>query len=127
MGNTMAHTRELAWWTGRFGTRLEVTVVPESERTTIRVVRDARRSAGLTAFFTLGLTMFPIGPLIGMIMIEGMGVPDEIGVITAMAASLALVWKAGRGLIRWGNRRIAAHAQSIADRLTAKVRSSIKD
>jgi hypothetical protein len=126
MGNTMAHTRELAWWTGRFGTRLEVTVVPENDRTTIRVVRDARRSVGLTAFFTLALTAFPLGPLTALILIEGIGTPEEFGVMTAIAASLAFVWKGGRGLIRWGQRRIAAHAQTIAERLAAKVRNSIK-
>ncbi len=125
MGHTRAHTRELSWTTGQLGTRLEVTVVPENDRTTIRVVRDARRSAYVRAAFALVASTFVVGPMAAIIMIEGFGIPEELGIPAAMALGLTLIWKGGRALVRRGSVQIVDSARSLADRLAAKVRSSI--
>lgn len=126
MGHTLAHTRELAWWNGRFGTRLEVTVVPEAERTTIRVVRDSRRSASLRMLGVWAVTALPLAPAFGAILIEGLGMPEGPGVLLTIAAGLTFAWKTSRWLVRRGSERITARAQELADRLAAKVRSSIR-
>jgi len=124
MGHTLAHTRELAWTTGGLGTRLEVTVVPDRERTTIRVVRDARRSAmvrATAAFFTGLIT----APLLGAILIEGMNFSEDFGIPVAMLYGLAVWIKGGRVLIRRGDHQIGEHVKGIVSRLAEKVRSSI--
>jgi hypothetical protein len=126
LGHTLAHTRELAWWNGRFGTRLEVTVVPQAERTTIRVMRDARRSAYLRTLGSWALTAFPLAPAFGAILIEGFGMPEGPGVLLTLAAGFTFAWRTSRWLVRRGSERITARAQELADRLAAKVRSSIR-
>ena len=45
LGRTVAKTRELFWGAGGAGARLEVSVVPDQGRTTIRVERNVRRAA----------------------------------------------------------------------------------
>lgn len=126
LGHTMAHRRELAWWTGRFGTRLEVSVVPEADRTTIRVVRDGRRSALVRGAATLLVTTFAIAPLFGVFLYEGLGLPEELVVVSTIGLGLAFVWKAGRRLIRRGHDVIATRTEGIMSRLAEKVRSSIR-
>ena len=126
MGHTLAHTRELAWMTGRLGTRLEVTVVPEHDRTTIRVVRDARRSAFARAGGWLVTSSFVIAPLFGVLLHEGLGLPEDVAIPAAMAFGLTLIWKGGRALVRRGNEQLGASARNLAERLAAKVRGSIR-
>jgi serine/threonine-protein kinase len=125
MGHTMAHTRELAWWTGRFGTRVDVSVVPESDRTTVRVVQDARRSMRLRAAAALG-TGFFAGLFTGVFLAEGIGMFEPLAVLGAFAAGLTWAIKGGRWFIRRGNAQIATETSALTQRLAAKVKDSVK-
>lgn len=124
LGTTLAYHRELSWVTGGFGRRLEVSVVPDAEHTTIRVVRDGRLGTMLRGFAVLALTTFPTAPIIAVALLE-MGLPEEVGVLTAIAAGLTILWTGGRAFIARGHRKLRAHVEAIAERLEAKVRSSI--
>lgn len=125
LGTTLAYHRELSWITGRFGRRLEVSVVPDAEHTTIRVVRDGRFGTMLRAFAAFAITAFPIAPIIG-VSVMGMGAPEEFGVMTGLAAGLVILWKGGRRFIARGHQKLRARTEAIAERLEAKVRSSIE-
>ncbi len=125
MGNTMAHTRELAWWSGRLGTRIDVSVVPESDRTTVRVVQDARRSMFVRGAAALG-TGFFAGLLTGAILGEGMGVFEPLAVLIGFSVGLTWAIKGGRWFIRRGNAQIATDTDALAQRLSAKVTDSVK-
>jgi serine/threonine-protein kinase len=127
LGRTLAHTRELSWRTGGFGGRLEATVVPETGRTTIRVIGDSRRSMLWRGTSVLLTTAFVLGPLFAVVLFEGLGVPEEVGVMSAIAAGLVFAWKAGRAFIGRGHRAVAAQAERIGERLAAKVRSAIAE
>ncbi len=124
MGHTMAHTRELAWWSGRFGTRVDVSVVPESDRTTVRVVQDARRSAWLRGGVAAASAVFA-GGMSGVIALEGFRAPDEVGVLAVFAVGLTWLIKGGRWFIRRGNSRKVLETDQLVARLAAKVKDSI--
>lgn len=125
MGNTMAHTRELAWWSGRFGTRVDVSVVPESDRTTVRVVQDARRSMWIRGAAALG-TGFLAGLFTGVFLSEGLRVFEPLAVLAGFAAGLTWAIKGGRWFIRRGNAQIATDTNALTQRLAAKVKDSVK-
>lgn len=125
MGITHAHTRELAWETGRWGMRLEVSVVPEDSSTTIRVVRDSRRSTALRAIGAFVGIAFVGVPIMIAVLLEGLALPEEIVVMSTIGAGLYGLWKGGRAFIRRGHQRIAERTQQLAERLAAKVRASI--
>lgn len=125
MGHTMAHTHELAWWTGRFGTRVDVSVVPESDRTTVRVVQDARRSMWLRGAAALG-TGFFAGLFTGVFLSEGVGMFEPLAVLAGFAAGLTWAIKGGRWFIRRGNAQIATDTNALVQRLAAKVKDSVK-
>jgi serine/threonine-protein kinase len=125
LGHTGAKTRELAWWTGRFGSRLDVTVVPEQDRTTIRLVKGVRDRAivAMTASLLVagGITM----PLVATIVMDGFGWGEEFGVMLGLASGLYLSVKAGRALFRWTRARAAERVRIISERLASKVRESL--
>lgn len=125
LGHTLAHTRELAWETGRLGMRLQVSVVPEESRTTIRVLRDSRRSNLLRALGTFVVVAFAATPLMIGFMIEVLQLPEEVALLVGFPAGLYGLWRAGRALIARGHRKIAERTQQLAERLAAKVRASI--
>jgi serine/threonine-protein kinase len=124
LGTTLAHRRELSWYTGRLGTRLAVTVVPEADQTTIRVVRDGRRGTLVRAMAALVTTALGIAPATGGILM-GMGAPEELAVFAAIGTGVAVLWKGGRRFIARGHKKLSAHVEQVADRLESKVRSSI--
>lgn len=127
MGETLAKTRELGWWSGPLGARLSVFVVPERGRTTVRVVRDTHLGAISGFLASIPVLGFMGGAIVGAILMEGMGMPDEPAVLTAVASGLYFVFGVGRRLIRLWHQRVAARVEALAERLTAKVRTAIGD
>jgi hypothetical protein len=124
MGHTMAHTRELAWWSGRFGTRVDVSVVPEADRTTVRVTSDTRRALYLRAGAALS-TAAMAGALTGVILSQSWGVFEPVAVLSGITVGLTWLVKGGRWYARRGTARIAQEATGIAERLATRVRESI--
>ncbi|HEY7396535.1 MAG TPA: serine/threonine-protein kinase [Gemmatimonadaceae bacterium] len=124
LGHTMARTRELGWWTGRLGRRLEISVIPDQGRTTIRVTRSVRRMAIATMFTSLLANAFVIGPLIAVTIME-LTREEEIGVFLAIGSAAFIAVKGGRSIIRRLHNRTAGHIKRLTDALTAKVRERI--
>jgi hypothetical protein len=127
LGHTGAKTRELAWWTGTLGARLDVTVVPEADRTAIRLVKDVRDRAivAMTASLVVvgGITL----PLVVTLVMDGFGGAEEIAVLMGLASALYLSVKTGRALFRRARARAAERVRMLAERLASKVRESIRN
>jgi serine/threonine protein kinase len=124
LGNTTARTRELGWWTGRWGRRLDISVIPDQGRTTIRVSRSVRRMALATMFSSLLAGAFVVGPLIAVTIIE-LTREEEFGVFVAVASAAVIAVKGARSIFRRLQDRTAAHIKRLADALAAKVRDRI--
>jgi hypothetical protein len=75
---------------------------------------------------TVLATTFALAPMFGVLLIEGFGMPAEVGVFVAIAGGLGFAWKFGRWFIRRGHRSFAAQVARIAERLAEKARASIK-
>jgi eukaryotic-like serine/threonine-protein kinase len=125
LGHTNAKTRELGWWTGGFGNRLEVTVVPNNGRTHIRITRGIRRNAIVVMVGSLAVFGFMGGGAIGAILGEGMGM-DEFGAFIGVASGIAMFWSAGRALARRVHRRASDRVRALGETLTAKVRERLE-
>lgn len=124
LGNTTAKTRELGWWTGRWGRRLDISVIPDQGRTTIRVTRSVRRMALATMFSSLLAGAFVVGPLIAVTIIE-LTREEEFGVFVAIASAAVIAVKGARSIFRRLQNRTAGHIKRLADALAAKVRDRI--
>lgn len=124
IGNTGAKTRELSWWTGGFGNRLDVTVVPDRGRTEIRVMRSIRRNAYATMLLSLATLGVFGGIFVGAMVMEITGV-EEFGVMVGLAAGIAMPIKAGRWAIGRLRKRAVDRLQVMGERLASKVRDSI--
>jgi serine/threonine-protein kinase len=124
LGHTMARTRELGWWTGRAGRRLEVSVIPDQGRTTIRVTRSVRRMAIATMFTSLLANAFVIGPLIA-VSIHELTRSEELAVFFAIGAGAFIAVKGWRAVIRRLQNRTGGHIKRLTDALAAKVRERI--
>jgi eukaryotic-like serine/threonine-protein kinase len=124
LGHTTARTRELGWWTGRLGRRLEISVIPDRGRTTIRVTRSVRRMALVTMISSLYAGALVIGPLIAVSIIE-ITREEEVGVFVAIVSAAFIAVKGGRSIIRRLQNRTAGHVKRLADALAAKVRERI--
>ncbi len=127
MGNTVARSRELAWFKGGLGKQIIVSVVPQEGRTEIRVSHGVRR-------YTLGaklgawiISAFPITPLAAVFFMETMFVgPDEdFGVIMGIGVGLFSAIKLGRLVARGVAKRMEARVKRLGERLEEKVRHSI--
>lgn len=123
LGHTTAKTRELGWWTGPFGTRLEVSIVPTDDRTSIHLAKSVRRStllAGIATFVTVGPAS---GLLVVASLLEMWGNSGEdfaifFGFATAATAS---IWVTRR-VARWLHKRAENRLRQLGDRLADKVR-----
>lgn len=124
IGNTGAKTRELSWWVGGMGNRLDVTVVPDRGRTEIRMVRSIRRNAYAMMFVSLA-TIGVFGGILLAVILDEMTGANEGAVMLGLMAGAALSIKAGR----WAIRRMFTGAQErlrvMGERLAAKVRDSV--
>lgn len=125
MGETLAKTRELGWWSGVPGRRLSVFVVPEHGRTTIRVVRNRRLGAIAGFLASIPVLGMAGGAIVGTILHEGFGMPEEFAVLLGLGTGLYFVFGLGRRLLRGWHRRVARGVEALAERLTARVRASI--
>src|SRR5262245_25275546 len=124
LGHTMARTRELGWWTGRLGRRIEISVIPDQGRTTVRVTRSVRRMAVATMFTSLLTNAFVIGPLIA-VTIHEMTHEEEIAVFIAIGSAAFIAVKGWRAVIRRLQNRTGGHIKRLTDALAAKVRERI--
>ncbi|MEO6445940.1 MAG: hypothetical protein ABIZ91_09950 [Gemmatimonadaceae bacterium] len=128
MGHAVAKTRELVWWTGGHGARLDVAVVPAEDRTSIRITKSVRRNA-LVAVATSLLIVGPFSGLsIGAALAEMVGGDggEVLGVLTGMASGSAVAWWTARRAVRWLRTRAEQGTRKLADRLADKVRDSLR-
>jgi serine/threonine protein kinase len=126
MGNTIAKTRELAWWAGIAGRRLDVAVVPGNGTTTVRLERSTRLSAFTSMFLTLWVVGLPLGMMFGAIAFE-MGGPDAepIAILGGFAVGWTAALWAGRKLAKVFRRRREDRVRKVEDALVAKVQESV--
>lgn len=122
MGRIEAASRELVWWTGRFGRRLDVSMVPQAGRSTFRLTRSVARSTVLTTVgsaVTLGFAT--LGMVVAMVFeIDRNG--DVFAVLLGPSAGLAVTYYSARTIIRRFRHRAEQRLRSIGERLAAKVR-----
>jgi len=122
MGRIEAASRELVWWTGRFGRRLDVSMVPLAGRSTFRLTRSLARSTLLTvagSAATLGFaTLFMVVAMVFEIDRNA----DAFAVLLGPSAGLAVTYYSARTLIRRLRHRAEQRLRSIGERLAAKVR-----
>jgi len=125
IGHTVTKTRELSWWTGRLGTRLDISVVPLDGRTAIRVEKRLWRTAALVVAGSIGTVGFFTGLSTGAALLELFGDPGEgvavIGGLT-MAASTSLF--TARRVMRWLRERSTARLRRLGEALARKVRET---
>lgn len=124
IGTTGAKTRELSWWTGGIGNRLDVTVVPDRGRTEIRIVRSICRHAYATMLLSLATLGVFGGIIVGAIVMEMTGA-EEFGVMVGLGAGIFMPIKAGRWAIGRLRKRAVDRLQVMGERLASKVRDSI--
>jgi serine/threonine protein kinase len=125
-GNTVAKTRELAWFRGGFGNELIASVVPVDGRTEISLTRGVRRNATLAKLGTWVVTGVTLTPLLVVVFLEMSGTLDEdLGVTFAMFASWFTAVKLGRLVARGYALRAQAKLRRLGERLELKVRQSV--
>ena len=126
VGNTSAMTRELSWWTGGLGARLDVSVIPADGRTAIRVVRSIRRRVVATVVLSYATLGFPSGALAFVLVYGPFGDGAEpLAAIASIAAGLLVPFFTGRRVVRWFRTRAAKRISRLAERLGLKVRQSV--
>ncbi|MGH2897973.1 MAG: hypothetical protein ACRDMZ_04810, partial [Solirubrobacteraceae bacterium] len=125
LGKTTAITRELSWSTGGSGRRLEIAVIPDQGRTTIRVVRDVRRMALVTTLLSFAASAFAVGPVVAVAMHDALGAPEEIAVAVGFIAGLITFVRGGRGVFRKLRGRAGEQVRKLGDTLAARVRERI--
>jgi len=127
IGHTMARGRELSWWTGRFGRRLAVSVVPFDGTTTIRLEKRLWLQGAVTIVGSVMTVGFVSGISLGAALLEMVGNPGEgIAVLSGFAmAGATSLWTARR-VMRWLRTRAARNLRRIGDALVRKVRESVE-
>jgi hypothetical protein len=126
LGNTLAKTRELAWWQGIWGRRLDVAVVPRQGKTAIRVSRSTRLSAALSMLVSLVAVGMPLGMMFGAIAFEVGGRDAEpIAILGGLGVGVYGALRAGRWLAGVLRRRREDDVRRIEDALVGKVQESI--
>jgi serine/threonine protein kinase len=126
MGNTIAKTRELAWWSGWFGRRLDVAVVPGNGKTMVRVTRSTRFSAFTAMFITLWFPGLPLGMIFATLAFEMGGRDAEpIAILGGFGVGFYAALKTGRWLAKWLRGRRDDRVRRIEDALVGKVQESV--
>jgi serine/threonine-protein kinase len=126
LGHTNAKTRELGWWTGMVGNRLEVTVVPNHGRTQIRITRSLKRNAIIVMVGSLAVFGFMAGGLVGAI-VDDITRSEELAVMAGMSSGFVMFWVTGRAFARRLHRKASERVRRLGETLTAKVRERLAD
>lgn len=121
MGRVEAKSRELAWWTGRFGRRLDVSMVPTRGRSTFRLTRDITRSTLLAAIGSVATVGF--GSTLAMVasVFEVHRGADGLAVTLGLSVGAAASFFAARTIIRLLRRRTENRLRALGEKLAAKV------
>lgn len=123
MGRVEAKSRELAWWTGRFGRRLDVSMVPMHGRSHFRLTRDVRRSTLLAVVGSVATVGFGSGVLaISAVLELTHGRADGSAATIGLGVASVTAFCTARAAMRWLRARTEARLRSLADALAAKVR-----
>ena len=123
MGRVEAKSRELAWWTGRFGRRLDVSMVPMHGRSHFRLTRDVRLSMLLTAVGSVATVGFGSGVLaISAVLELTHGRADGSAATIGLGVAGVAAFCTARAATRWLRARTAARMRTLAEALAAKVR-----
>ena len=121
MGRTEAKSRELVWWTGWFGRRLDVSMVPSNGRSRFRLSRSLARSTVVTVIgciATLGFGSTAIGVAVGL---EGFN-SEALATLFGISSGLAVSYYSSRTVLRFLRRRTANRLRVLGDKLANKVR-----
>jgi serine/threonine-protein kinase len=121
MGRVEAKSRELAWWTGRFGRRLDVSMVPARGRSTFRLTRDLTRSSLVAAIGTVATVGFGSTLAVVASVLEVNGRADALAVTLGFSAGAAASFFAARTIIRFLRRRTENRLRALGEKLAAKV------
>ena len=139
LGTTTAKSRELAWRTSSAGQQLDVSVVPEKGRSTIRLTANVRRMAASAMTLTVAVGGGVIAPVAAGVLLEFFRLPapewgyrigsDWQKLIAFAAGSLiaAATIPVGRTIVRRLRARYAATIDAIAESVAAKVRESVDE
>ncbi|MCC6245127.1 MAG: serine/threonine protein kinase [Gemmatimonadaceae bacterium] len=126
MGRVEARSRELAWWTGRFGRRLDVSMVPTHGRSHFRLTKDLTSSTLLAAVGTLTTVGFGSGALaIATVLEFTYGHADGSAATLGLAVGALTTFYSTRMLTRWMRRRTERRLHALAEALAAKVRERL--
>ncbi len=121
MGRVEAKSRELAWWTGRFGRRLDVSMVPARGRSTFRLSRDLTRSTLLAALGSVATFGFASTAVVVASVLELQRGADGVAALLGLPAGAAVSYFAARTIIRFLHRRTENRLRALVEKLAAKV------
>lgn len=122
MGRTEAKSRELAWWNGRFGTRLDVSIVPADGRTQVRLAKRTTRSTLLAVAGSVAVIGFGVCVSTVSIVFEIAPNADAFAATLGLTSGAAAAFYTARTFIRFFRRRAEVRLRSLGDALVARVR-----
>ncbi len=123
MGRTEAKSRELAWWTGRFGRRLDVSMVPGNGRSMLRLQKNMTRATLITVVACISTVGFGSAVSAVAAVYEIGRNQDVVAVTLGLSAFTAASYYSARTVIRFLRRRADDRLRSLGEKLAAKVRA----
>jgi serine/threonine protein kinase len=122
MGTTVARTRELAWYNYDLFSRLDVSVVPASDSTTILLLRNTRKRLIVALMVPALAAGFLSGGLVTAAFVEAM---EEGALLPGFMAGMAVTFFTARSLFRRYRERLTQRLAALGDVIATKVRESI--
>lgn len=127
MGRSQVQDGVMAWWTGRFGTRLKVAIEPVNGQTTFRIVKSRHREVAFVLAVSVTVVGFiSAGTTVGVLSEIFRPLTEEVAVISALIAAASSVFWSARAGLHFFRTRAENKVKALGDRLANRLRETLK-